>query len=101
MLLQDYQIVTDQAADAVSAFAQVKLEGAVFHDTNGRKAWENIEDPVVPLERNSYGHPLAGLLRERQFEEVLFELGWEKETKLGMSCLFIEKKFFFFICLCG
>ena len=33
---------------------------------------------MVLLERNSYGHPSAGLLWERQFEEALFELGWEK-----------------------
>ena len=25
------------------------------------KKWQNIEEPVVPLERNFYGHPLAGL----------------------------------------
>ena len=24
------------------------------------KSWSTIEDPVVPLERNLYGHPLAG-----------------------------------------
>ena len=42
-----------------------------------------MEDPVVPLERNLYGHPLAGLLRERQFERVLLEYGWEKVCKLG------------------
>ena len=42
------------------------------------KSWKYIEDPVVPLERNSYGHPLAGLLWERQFEKALMELGWEK-----------------------
>ena len=37
-----------------------------------------MEDPVVPLERNLYGHPLEGLLWERQFEKVLLEQGWEK-----------------------
>ena len=26
------------------------------------KSWSSIEDPVVPLERNLYGHPLAGQL---------------------------------------
>ena len=26
------------------------------------KYWSSIEDPVFPLERNLYGHPLAGLL---------------------------------------
>ena len=35
------------------------------------KSWNNIEDPVVPLERNLHGHPLAGLLWERQFAEVI------------------------------
>ena len=25
-------------------------------------SWSSMEDPVVPLERNLYGHPLAGLL---------------------------------------
>ena len=25
------------------------------------KSWSKVEDPVVPLERNLYGHPLAGL----------------------------------------
>ena len=31
------------------------------------KSWSSKEDPDVPLERNLYGHPLAGLLWERQF----------------------------------
>ena len=31
------------------------------------KSWSSMEDPVVPLERNLYGHPLAGLLWKRQF----------------------------------
>ena len=26
------------------------------------KSWSTMEDPVVPLERNLYGHPLEGLL---------------------------------------
>ena len=42
------------------------------------KSWSGMEDPVVPLERNLYGHPLAGLLWERQFEKVLLKHGWEK-----------------------
>ena len=37
-----------------------------------------MEDPVVSLERNLYGHPLAGLQWERQFDKVLLEHGWEK-----------------------
>ena len=54
------------------------------------KSWENIEDSVVPLERNLYGHPLAGLLWERQFEQALMELGWEKVPNL--ECLFFHRK---------
>ena len=48
-----------------------------------------MEDPVVPLERNLYGHPLAGLLWERQFEKVLLEHGWEKV--LNWECLFVNR----------
>ena len=42
------------------------------------KSWSSVEDPVVPLERNLYGHPLAGLLWERQLEKMLLKYGWEK-----------------------
>ena len=89
------------AADAVSAYTQVKMEEAPrllkipksecpdiwIHLPLHKwpKSWSTIEDPVFLLERNLYGHPLAGLLWERQFEEVLLELGWEKSTELGMS----------------
>ena len=48
------------------------------------KSWSSMEDPVVPLERNLYRHPLGGLLREKQFEKVLLEHGWEKVFNLGM-----------------
>ena len=62
-----------QAADAVSAYTQVKMEDAPsflkipksqYPDVLMRlprhtwlKSWANIEDPVVPLERNFLGHP--------------------------------------------
>ena len=42
------------------------------------KSWSSMEDPVVPLERDLYGQPLAGLFWRRQFEEVLLKHGWEK-----------------------
>ena len=38
------------------------------------KSWANIEDPVALLDRNLYGHPLAGLLWERHVEKGLLEL---------------------------
>ena len=83
-----------QAADAVSAYTQVKMEDAHkllkipesecpeiwirLPRHKWPKSWSSMEDPVVPLERNLYGHHLAGLLWERQFEKVLLERGWEK-----------------------
>ena len=74
-----------QAADAVSAHTPVKMEDVPkllkipksecpdIWIRLPRHKWpeslSSVEDPVVPLERNLYGHPLAGLLRERQFEK--------------------------------
>ena len=54
------------------------------------KSWSSKEDPVVPLERNLCGHPLAGLLRERQLEKVLSEHGWEKVPT--WECLFVHRE---------
>ena len=83
-----------QAADAVSAYTQVKMEDAhkLFKIQKSEcpdiwirlprhkwhKSWSSMEDPVVPLERNLYGHPLAGILWERQFAKILLNHGWEK-----------------------
>ena len=47
-------------------------------------------DPVVPLERNLYGHPLAGLLWEKQFEKILLKHGWEKIP--SWECLFVHRE---------
>ena len=48
-----------------------------------------MEDPVVPLERNLYSHPLVGLLWERQFEKVLLKYGPDCNLILGSRhCLF-------------
>ena len=49
-----------------------------------------MEDPVVPLERNLYGHPQAGLLWERQFEKILLKYGWEKVS--NWECLFVHRE---------
>ena len=54
------------------------------------KSWSSMEDPVVPLERNLYGHPLAGLLWERHFEKVLLKYGWEKVS--NWECLFVHRE---------
>ena len=100
-----------QAADAVSAYTQLELE-----DTHRllkiRKSgcpdiwirlprhrwptsWANIEDPVVPLERNPCGYPLAGLWWERQFEDMFLELGWWKSTIFGVSVCASNRRLFF------
>ena len=54
------------------------------------KSWSSMEDPVVPLERNLYGHPIAGLLWERQFENILLKHGWEKIP--NWECLFVHRE---------
>ena len=42
------------------------------------KSSSSMEEPVVPLERNLYGHPLAELLWKKHFEKILLKHGWEK-----------------------
>ena len=97
-----------QAADAVSAYTQVKLEDAPrllripkseCPDVWIRlprhklpKSWANIEDPVVLLERNLY---IADLLWERQFEDVLLKVWWEKVP--NWECMFVYRKQGFFL----
>ena len=90
-----------QAADAVSAYTQVKMEdahklfknqnrsvqtfGLVYHDTNGQNHGPVWKTQLFLLKGNLYGHSLAGLLWERQFEKILLKHDWEKNSKLGMS----------------
>ena len=49
-----------------------------------------MEDPVVPLELNLYGHPLAGLLWDWQFEKILLKYVWEKVS--NCECLFAHRE---------
>ena len=83
-----------QAADAVSDYTQFQMEDApkllkipksecpdiwIRLPRHKRpKSWSSMEDPVVPPERNLYGHPFAGLLWKRQCEKILLKFGWEK-----------------------
>ena len=92
-----------QAADAISAYTQVKMEDAHkllniprsecpdiwirLPRQKWPKSWSSMEDPVVPLDRNLYGHPLAGLLWERQFQKVLLEHDWGKVFNWDCSCV--------------
>ena len=96
-----------QAADAVSAFSQVKMEdahklfkkiqnrivqtfGFVYHDTNGQNHGPVWKTQLFLLERNLHGQPLAGLLWERQFENILLKHGWEKIP--NWECLFVHRE---------
>ena len=105
-----------QAADAVSSCIQVKMEDAPkslkipksecpdvwirLPRHKWPKSWSSMEDPVVPLERNIHGHPLAGLLWEKQFEKILLQHGWEKVP--NWECLFVHRqKRIILICVCG
>ena len=90
-----------QAADAVSAYTQVKMEDAhkLFKIPKSEcpdiwirpprhkwpESWSSMEDPVVPLERNLYGHPLAGLSWK-----ILLKYGWEKVS--NRECLFVHRE---------
>ena len=58
------------------------------------KSWSSMEGPVVPLERNLYGHLLAGLLWERQFEKILLKYGWEKVSSWERLFVHREKGLF-------
>ena len=56
-----------------------------------------MEDIVVPLERNLYGHLLTGLLWERQFEKVLLQHCWEKVPTENAFSYTVKKDY---SCLC-
>ena len=57
-----------------------------------------MEDPVVPLERNLYGHFLEGLILERQFKKIVLKHGWEKIPNCG--CLFVHRQKGLFLSFC-
>ena len=103
-----------QAADAVSAYTQVKMEDAhkllkipksECPDIWVRpprhtwpKSWSSMEDPVVPLEKNLYGHPLAGLLWERQFEKVFLFLNTNGKCSTENVSLSTEQEDYSYMC---
>ena len=64
------------------------------------KSWSVWKTQLFLLSGNLYGHPLAGLLWERQFEKILLKHGWGENSKLGMS-LCTSRKRIIFICVCG
>ena len=95
-----------QAADAVSADTQIKLEDAStllkippksecpdiwirLPKHKRPKSCSCVLEPVVPLERNLCGYPVAGQLIERQVEKVLLKHCWEKV--LNWECFFVNR----------
>ena len=72
--------------------SQVRMSRYLDTSTKAQMAqiMVSMEDPVVPLERNLYGHPLAGLLWKRQFEKILLKHGWEKVP--NRECLFVHRE---------
>ena len=90
-----------EANDAVSAYTQVKMNDAPrllelpktecptvwirLPRNRLPKNWDNIDDPMVPLERNLHGHGLAALPWEGRLDEVPLLEGRQKRTQLGMS----------------
>ena len=100
-----------QAADAVSALPKKSWEDARrwlkipksecpdvwirFPRHKMAEIMGSIEDPVVLLQRNWYGHPLAELLWERQFEHASLELEWEKVS--NWECMFVPRKWGLFL----
>ena len=99
-----------QAVDAVSAHTRVKLEDAPrllkipkseCPDVSIRlprhtwpKSWATIDDPVVPRERNLYGHPLAGLLWKDNSRKFYWNLDGQN-CELGMSICWLKTKGYF------
>ena len=74
-----------QADDAISACTVVKMEDAltffkklsqyaqIFRDVHQKhrwpKSWSNMEDRVVPLEKNLYGHPFGRTIMGKAISE--------------------------------
>ena len=95
-----------QAADAVSAYTQVKMEDAhkLFKIPKSEcpdiwirlprhkwpKSWSSMEDPVVLLERNLYGHPLAGLLWKGNLRRSYRSMAGRKFQ--NWECLFVHRE---------
>ena len=91
-------------SDAVKAYTQVKLSTVpsllgedVQADTwislprdRRPKSWDKIIDPVCPLLRNLYGHPLAGLIWEKHCQKAILAAGFEKIQ--GWECLFVHRQ---------
>ena len=103
-----------QAADAVSAKTQLKMEDAPKLLKSPKSECPDILDSstatqmakiMVQYGRPSRfllseicnGHPLAGLLWERQLEKILLKYGWEKAS--NWDCFVHFEKDYSYLCM--
>ena len=112
----DCQDAIRQAADAVSAYTQIKMEDApkLFKKSKigmsrhlDSSTTTQVAKIMVQYGRPSrsswtksvWSSPLAGLLWERQFEKILLKYGWEKVS--NWECLFVhrEKRVILYLCM--
>ena len=78
--------VTLYAGPSVRSSQTIAAQVWVRLPASGRpKQWDSIEEPVCPLDRNSCGHPLAGLFWERRSEEEILSKQNRRTCRLGMS----------------
>ena len=105
-----------QVADAITSYTQVKLKDAPrllkiptseCPDVWIRlprhklpKSWANIEHPVVPLERNLYGHPVSWTIMRKTVRRSFIKIWMGESTELGMSVRSSETKVFL-VNICG
>ena len=77
--------------------SKVSMSGYVDSSlkTQWSKSRSSMKGPVVPLERNLYGRPLAGLLWESQFKKILLKYEWKKIAKLGLHMYKLRKGLLF------
>ena len=89
-------------SDAIKAYTQVTLssvEEFLGEDVQAEtwislprerrpKWWDKIIDPVCPLVRNLYGHPLAGLIWEKHCQKSILNNGFVKVP--GWECFFSQ-----------
>ena len=103
-----------QAADAVSAYTQEMVDGHkllklpkshcpdIWIRLPRHKwptSWSSIEDPVVVVERNLYGHPSAGLMGKASCEDP-FEAWLGENSKLGVSlCTSWKRIILIYVCV--
>ena len=83
--LRQYLLIPKQngRCSQIVQTSQIRMSRHLDSSTTTHMAWTMVH-PVVPLDRNIHGHPLAGLLWERQFEKILFEIRLGKNFQLRM-----------------